>query len=141
MRKGADETAASDYYSLGIMLLRLLTRVWYMPGAKLEEMLLPLDPRWRTVIPGLLTEKPTDRVCSPWSRDRRHLPVVAGEAKVNEMYVRIRFPHWIIGSTMIVAVLAFLALALFAAHERGRRQAAERELERLTTRILKVSSP
>lgn len=141
VRKGADETAASDYYSLGIMLLRLLTRVWYTPGAKLEEMLLPLDPRWRTVIPGLLAEKPTDRVCSPWSRDRRHLPVVAGEAKVNEMYVRIRFPHWIIGSTMIVAVLAFLALALFAAHERGRRQAAERELERLTTRILKVSPP
>ena len=31
VRKGADESAASDYYSLGVMLLRLLTRVVRFP--------------------------------------------------------------------------------------------------------------
>ena len=131
VRKGADESAASDYYSLGVMLLRLLTRVWYAPGAKLEELLLPLDPRWRIIIPGLLAEKPTDRVCKRWDRERKHLDVLAGEAKLNEMYVRIRFPHWIIGSAMIIAVVAYAGLALFAAYQHGKLKMAEREIERL----------
>lgn len=131
VRKGADESAASDYYSLGVMLLRLLTRVWYAPGAKLEELLLPLDPRWRAIIPGLLAEKPTDRVCKRWDRGRKRLDVLAGEAKLNEMYVRIRFPHWIIGSAMIIAVVAYAGLALFAAYQHGKLKMAEREIERL----------
>lgn len=131
VRKGADESAASDYYSLGVMLLRLLTRVWYTPGAKLEEMLLPLDPRWRTIVPGLLAEKPTDRVCKHWDRERKHLRVLAGEAKLNEMYVRIRFPHWIIGSAMVIAVIAYVGLAMFAAYQHGKLKMAELEIERL----------
>ena len=131
VRKGADESAASDYYSLGIMLLRLLTRVWYTPGAKLEEMLLPLDPRWRTIVPGLLAEKPTDRVCKHWDRERKHLRVLAGEAKLNEMYVRIRFPHWIIGSAMVIAVIAYIGLAMFVAYQHGELKMAEIELESL----------
>lgn len=131
VRKGADESAASDYYSLGVMLLRLLTRVWYAPGAKLEELLLPLDPRWRIIIPGLLAEKPTDRVCKRWDCGRKHLRVIAGEAKLNEMYVRIRFPHWIIGSAMIIAVVAYAGLVLFAAYQHGKLKMAEREIERL----------
>lgn len=131
VRKGADESAASDYYSLGIMLLRLLTRVWYTPGAKLEEMLLPLDPRWRTIVPGLLAEKPTDRVCKHWDRERKHLRVLAGEAKLNEMYVRIRFPHWIIGSAMVIAVIAYIGLAMFVAYQHGKLKMAEIELESL----------
>lgn len=131
VRKGADESAASDYYSLGIMLLRLLTRVWYTPGAKLEEMLLPLDPRWRTIVPGLLAEKPTDRVCKHWDRERKHLRVLAGEAKLNKMYVRIRFPHWIIGSAMVIAVIAYIGLAMFVAYQHGKLKMAEIELESL----------
>lgn len=131
VRKGADESAASDYYSLGIMLLRLLPRVWYTPGAKLEEMLLPLDPRWRTIVPGLLAEKPTDRVCKHWDRERKHLRVLAGEAKLNEMYVRIRFPHWIIGSAMVIAVIAYIGLAMFVAYQHGKLKMAEIELESL----------
>ena len=131
VRKGAEESAASDYYSLGIMLLRLLTRVWYTPGAKLEEMLLPLDPRWRTIIPGLLAERPEDRVCKHWDRERKNLRVLAGEAKLNEMYLRIRFPHWIIGSVMVIAVVAYVGLAMFAAYQHGKLKMAEREIERL----------
>lgn len=137
VRKGADESAASDYYSLGIMLLRLLTRVWYTPGAKLEEMLLPLDPRWRTVIPGLLAEKPTDRVCKHWDRERKHLRVFAGEAKLNEMYLRIRFPHWIIGGAMIFAVIAYIGLMMVVAYQHGKLKMAEREIERLN-QVIKV---
>ena len=131
VRAGADESAASDYYSLGVMMLRILAQVWYMPGAKLEDMLLPLDSRWRTIIPGLLSEDPADRACRRWNRKGSQLRVVSGGAHTNEVYLRIRFPHWIIGSVMIVAAIAFLALALLASYEHGRLRMAEREIERL----------
>ena len=138
VRKGADESSASDYYSLGVMLLRMLTRVWYTSGAKLEEMLLPFDPRWRVVIPALLAEKPTDRVCKRWDRERKRLRVFSGEAKLNEMYVRIRFPHWIIGSVMVIAFVAYIGLAMFASYQHGKLKMAEREIECLN-QVIRVA--
>lgn len=132
VRKGADESAASDYFSLGVMMLRILTRVWYTPGAQLEDMLLPFDSRWRRVIPALLAERPTDRSCERWHATKEPLKVLSGEAKVNEMFLRVRFPHWVIGSVMIVAVVAFLVLSFFLAYEHGQLQLAWQEVERLT---------
>ena len=58
--------------------------------------------------------------------------VLSGEAKVNEMFLRVRFPHWVIGSVMIVAVVAFLVLSFFLAYEHGQLQLAWQEVERLT---------
>ena len=132
LKDGADESAASDYFSLGVMMLRLLTQVWYTPGAKLDDLLVAFDPLWRKVIPDLLLDDPAARTCRPWKRERNPLKdVVSGEKNLNEVILRIRFPHWVIGSIMIVAGLAFVALALLAAYEHGRRCAAERQLEQL----------
>lgn len=129
LRKGEEESAASDYFSLGVMLLQLLTQVWYTPGAKLDDLLVAFDPRWRRIIPNLLKEDPSSRICEPWRTGHRSLGVMSGEKNTNEVILRIRFPHWMIGCIMLVSGLAFVALALLAAHEHGRRCAAERQLE------------
>ena len=132
LKEGAEESAASDSFSLGVMMLRLLTQVWYTPGAKLDDMLVALDPMWRKIIPDLLRDDPAARTCRPWRREKNPLKdVVSGEKNLNEVILRIRFPHWVIGSIMVVAGMAFVALALLAAYEHGRRCAAERQLEQL----------
>lgn len=131
LKNGAEESSASDYYSLGVMLLKLLAQVWYTPGAKLDDMLMPFEPKWRQVIPALLRDDPGERVCLPWYTAKSPLKLVSGEKNTNEVILRIRFPHWVIGSILIVAGLAFVALALLAAYEHGRRRMAEQQLERI----------
>jgi serine/threonine protein kinase len=134
---GGDESAASDFYSLGVMMLRLLTQVWYAPGVKLDDLLLPLDPGWRRVLPPLLADKPTEREMPAWRRQGgnpfRSL-VTAGGGE-NDVMLRIRFPHWILAGIMLFAAAAFAAVAVYAAYERGQRKMAERELVELRERM------
>ena len=131
LKEGAEESAASDYFSLGVMMLRLLTQVWYTPGAKLDDMLVAFDPKWRKIIPDLLKDNPAARVCGAWQAKKSPLNVVSGEVNTNEVILRIRFPHWVLGSIIVFNVLAFVVLALFLAYERGRWFVVERKLEKI----------
>ena len=134
---GGDESAASDFYALGVMMLRLLTQVWYASGMKLDDLLLPLDPQWRRILPALLAENPTERRMLAWRRQGknpfRSLVTVGGGG--NDVMLRIRFPHWVVAGLMLVAAVAFAAVSIYAAYERGQRKMAERELGELRERI------
>jgi len=135
--EGGDESAASDFYSLGVMMLRLLTQIWYAPGMKLDDLLLPLDPEWRRVLPPLLAEKPTERNMVGWRRADKNpfrSLVMAGGGE-NDVMLRIRFPHWILGGILIVAAVGFALIVIYAAYERGQRKMAERELRELREKV------
>ena len=60
--------------------------------------------------------------------------VTAGGGE-NDVMLRIRFPHWVLGGIMLFAAMAFAAVAIYAAYERGQRKMAERELRELRERI------
>ena len=139
---GGDESAASDFYSVGVMMLRLLAQVWYAPGVKLDDMLLPFDPQWRRILPALLAEKPTERRMAAWSRPDgnpfRSL-VTAGVGE-NDVMLRIRFPHWLLAGIMLLAAVAFAAVAVYAAYERGQRKMAERELRTLREKVSAIEA-
>ena len=134
---GGDESAASDFYSLGVMMLRLLTQVWYAPGVKLDDLLLPLDPQWRRLLPALLAEKPTERRLLAWRKPDKNpfRSLVTAGGGGNDVMLRIRFPHWILAGIMLFAAAAFAAVAIYAAYERGQRKMAERELRELRERV------
>ena len=53
----------------------------------------------------------------------------------NDVMLRIRFPHWVLGGIMIFAAMAFAAVVIYAAYERGQRKMAERELRELRERM------
>ncbi len=133
---GGDESAASDFYSLGVTILRLLTQVWYAPGVNLDD-LLPLDPQWRRIVPALLADKPTERRMPAWLRPDGNpfRSLVTSGGSENDVMLRIRFPHRVLACIVLVLALALMAVALFAAFERGQRKAAERELRALRDRI------
>ena len=67
VRRGEEATAASDAYSLGIVLFRLLTGIWYENRQKIWDLLEPFDGTWRGILTKLLSEDPRERpnVLSP----------------------------------------------------------------------------
>lgn len=71
IRGGAAATFASDFYSLGVLLFRFLTGVWYEPKTDVMNLLAPFDPRWKEIIAALVVEQPEDRRMQSFSASGR----------------------------------------------------------------------
>ena len=59
--RGEPATPASDLYSLGVLVLKLLTGISYERGINLSLMLRPFSPCWMDVLPVLLSDDPQKR--------------------------------------------------------------------------------
>ena len=59
--RGEPATCNSDVYSLGVLIFRMLTGVWYEPGTATVEMLKMYEYRWDKVLPWMLSEDPKAR--------------------------------------------------------------------------------
>jgi serine/threonine-protein kinase len=59
--RGEPATRNSDVYSLGVLIFRLLTGIWYEPGTGVVEMLKMYEYRWDKVLPWMLAEDPKAR--------------------------------------------------------------------------------
>ena len=59
--RGEPATRNSDVYSLGVLIFRLLTGIWYEPVTGVVEMLKMYEYRWDKVLPWMLAENPNAR--------------------------------------------------------------------------------
>ncbi len=115
LEMGQQASVASDWYSLGVLVFKLLTGVWYDAHMAVRETLETYDPVWLQILPKLLHANPQGRECLSWTE----LKVAADEAMAveNENVLaaaqrnqsRLR---WIAGVSSAVLALAFIA-ALF----------------------------
>lgn len=95
IREGGEATAAADLYSLGVLLFRLLTGVWYEPKTEVLELLAPFDPRWEAVIASLVADRPEDRKVLPFR----------AKPRIDAKSWSRRFRRWLLlGAAAIVAV-------------------------------------
>lgn len=67
VRAGREETPASDLYSLGVLFFYLLTQTWYVPGARVADLLALFDEQWQSLLPVLLADDPAARRAENWS--------------------------------------------------------------------------
>ena len=58
---GEEATPAADVYSFAVMIVYLLTGVWYEPGSRALELLETLELPWAKVLPQMLAEDPAER--------------------------------------------------------------------------------
>jgi serine/threonine protein kinase len=58
---GEEASAASDVYALGVVFFKLLTGIWYQPGADVLRLLEPLEGPWREILPPMLDADPRKR--------------------------------------------------------------------------------
>ena len=61
VERGEEATPAADVYSLAVMIVYLLTGIWYEPGSRALELLETLELPWAKVLPPMLAEDPAER--------------------------------------------------------------------------------
>lgn len=61
VERGEEATPASDVYSLAVLVVHLLTGVWYEPGSRALELLETLELPWSQVLPQMLAKDPKER--------------------------------------------------------------------------------
>ena len=115
VRRGEEATAASDAYSLGIVLFRLLTGIWYENRQKIWDLLEPFDGTWREILTKLLAEDPKERpnVLSPLA-EQLHRSLARPCVRT-----RIRTRWMIIGLVAVAVLLVCAWLATRNSADRG----------------------
>lgn len=84
IRAGGEPSPASDIWALGMTLFRLLTGLWYEPGAHAMDLVEPFNPAWRQLFMALLALDPSKRSLSQFTLEthpparRRWKRLVAG---------------------------------------------------------------
>lgn len=115
LEMGQPASVASDWYSLGVLVFKLLTGVWYDAHMVVRETLETYDPVWLQILPKLLHANPQGRECPSWTELKAAADEAAAVENENVLAAAQRDQsrlRWIAGVSSAVLALAFIA-ALF----------------------------
>ena len=115
LEMGQSASVASDWYSLGVLVFKLLTGVWYDAHMAVRETLETYDPVWLQILPKLLHANPQGRECLSWTELKAASDEAAAIENENVLAAAQREKsrlRWIAGVSAAVLALAFVA-ALF----------------------------
>lgn len=103
IRFGEKATPASDWYALGVLMLRLLSGVWYGPGTDLAGLLAGFDIDWKSRLVPLLAIDPSLR--------RPYLPGKGVRVSGGGFASAARRPVWLWTASAVVVLVALSVLA------------------------------
>ena len=134
LEMGQPASVASDWYSLGVLVFKLLTGVWYDANMAVRETLETYDPVWLQILPKLLHANPQGRECLSWTELKAAADEEAAFKTENELLaakaaVKSEKTHfyWAMGvfSFVLVAALAVLTVSALRWKRNGENFAAE----------------
>ncbi len=115
LEMGQQASVASDWYSLGVLVFKLLTGVWYDAHMAVRETLETYDPVWLQILPKLLHANPQGRECLSWTELKAAADEEAAFKAENELLdaktQKRRVFRWACVTTAVMTVaLAVLAV-------------------------------
>ena len=105
IRFGEKATPASDWYALGVLMLRLLTGVWFGPGTDVAGLLAGFDIDWKTRLVPLLAIDPSQR--------HPYLPSQGVRVSGGGPKSGLRRPVWLWAASAAVVLAGLSVLAFF----------------------------
>ena len=97
LEMGQPASEASDWYSLGVLVFKLLTGVWYDAHMAVRETLETYDPVWLQILPKLLHANPQGRECLSWTELKEAADEEAALKAENEL---ARIDAWVLTRDM-----------------------------------------
>ena len=130
LEMGQPASVASDWYSLGVLVFKLLTGVWYDANMAVRETLETYDPVWLQILPKLLHANPQGRECLSWTELKMAADEEAAiEAENKLLAARSEKTHlyWAVGVFffLLVASLTVLTVSALRWKRNGEQLAAE----------------
>ena len=116
LEMGQPATEASDWYSLGVLVFKLLTGVWYDANMAVRETLETYDPVWLQILPKLLHANPQGRECPSWTELKEAADEEAALKAENELAAEIaerRHLYWGGGVFFLVLAVSLAASVVF----------------------------
>ena len=114
LEMGQPASEASDWYSLGVLVFKLLTGVWYDAHMAVTETLETYDPVWLQILPKLLHANPQGRECLSWTELKEAADEEAAFKAENELArakAKMRHLYWAAGA-LVLLLLASLAVTV-----------------------------
>jgi serine/threonine protein kinase len=129
LEMGQPASEASDWYSLGVLVFKLLTGVWYDAHMAVRETLETYDPVWLQILPKLLHANPQGRECLSWTELKAaadEAVALKAEDELAEAKTKKRNLCWVAGALLLLLSVSLAVSAAF-----GLRW--KRTMERLAT--------
>lgn len=114
LEMGQPASEASDWYSLGVLVFKLLTGVWYDAHMAVRETLETYDPVWLQILPRLLHANPQGRECLSWTELKEAADeeaVFKAENELARAKAKMRHLYWAAGA-LVLLLLASLAVTV-----------------------------
>ena len=114
LEMGQPASEASDWYSLGVLVFKLLTGVWYDAHMAVRETLETYDPVWLQILPKLLHANPQGRECLSWTELKEAADEETAFKAENELArakAKTRRLCWAAG-VLVLLLLASLAMTV-----------------------------
>ena len=114
LEMGQSASEASDWYSLGVLIFKLLTGVWYDAHMAMNETLETYDPVWLQILPRLLHANPQGRECLSWTELKEAADEASALKAENELArakAKTRHLYWAAG-VLVLLLLASLAVTV-----------------------------